>query len=109
MKLQLALFIVFAFVAVGCSQQELQKVQSASDTRSQLCTGIGVTAIMVPDVDLSKPMEACRKSDQLRDVAAAIGGCYEPPAPATEDPKPAGEAPATEAPSAPAEPVEVAQ
>lgn len=99
------LFIAFFSLAVlafasGCSSQQLEDVQDASSLRAKLCSELNDLAELLPDSApaLEKAREACGRGEDLREIAAAYAGCYEPPAPAQPS------APATAAPAEPAEP-----
>lgn len=107
MKKLLGIMCVLAFV--GCSEQELQKVRNASSVRDQLCTELDTVALLAPEVDLSKPREACKRGDDLKAIAAAYAGCYEPASSggASSQPEPPAQIPPPVAEPAPApEPIQ---
>lgn len=112
MKNLLRIVCVLAFV--GCSQQELEKVQNASSVRDQLCAELDTVAMLAPEADLSKPREACKRGDDLKAIAAAYAGCYEPassggassqPEPPAQVPPPVAEPAPTPEPIPPPAPV----
>lgn len=99
----IVLFAMVVLLITGCTTAELNKVQVASDVRSQLCAELDTVAALAPEVDLSKARMACQRGDDLKAIAAAYAGCREPetkpavpvPAepetPAVAEPKPATE------------------
>ena len=103
--------ILGLFVLVGCSEQELQQVKTASSVRDQLCAEIDTVAVFAPEVDLAKPRAACQRGDDLKAIAAAYAGCSEPEssggAPSQPDPPAPMPPPVAGPEQAPATPPEV--
>ncbi len=66
---------------VGCTDQELQAIEDASDARAKICAGV---AAMPPDDSTVRAARtACAVGAGVATVGAALAGQYEPePAPA---------------------------
>lgn len=65
---------------VGCTDQELQAIEDASDARAKICAGV---AAMPPDDSTVRAARtACAVGAGVATVGAALAGQYEPePAP----------------------------
>jgi len=87
------LTFMLIFAAFGCSNQELQRIEDASSKRAMICSSIDELASLAPSAYTEKAQQACKAGEDLRGIAAAYAGCYEP-LPAVVEPQPAAPAPA---------------
>ena len=80
----LSLVLVFA---AGCSNQELQRIEDASSKRAMICSAVDDLASLAPSAYTTRAQQACKAGEDLRGIAAAYAGCYEP-LPGVADPVP---------------------
>jgi hypothetical protein len=88
----LAILTFVAVFASGCSNQELQRIEDASSKRAMICSAVDDLASLAPSAYTARAQQACKAGEDLRSIAAAYAGCYEP-LPGVSDPVPV--APAT--------------
>jgi hypothetical protein len=86
------LTFLLTFSAFGCSNQELQRIEDASSKRAMICSSIDDLASLAPSSYTEKAQQACKAGEDLRGIAAAYAGCYEP-LPSVVEPQSAAPAP----------------
>jgi hypothetical protein len=60
-------------IALGCSPQQLDEIESASDARARVC--LGVAGLDSSDAAVLRAQQACAVGAGVAEVGAAIGGC----------------------------------